>query len=51
MSGDDGNEEDDEEELCFMILADGFEGDSAHEALDVDRLLEHGCEISGNIRI
>ena len=41
MPGEDSEEEDDEEDLCFMILADRFEWDSTHEALDVDGFFEH----------
>ena len=45
MTGEDGDEEDDEESLGFMVLADGLEGDAAHEALQVDRFLEHATQL------
>ena len=32
LGGHDGNEEDDEEDLGFMVLVDGLEGDAPHEA-------------------
>jgi len=45
LTGDDGDEEADEKSLSVMVLADRFEGDSAHEALEVDRFLEHSSEL------
>ena len=44
MGGEDGDKEANEEELSFMILTDRLEGYSAHEALEVDRFLEHAAE-------
>lgn len=32
LGGHDGNEEDDEEDLGFMVLVDGLEGHTPHEA-------------------
>lgn len=41
LAGDDCDEKYDEEELSPMILADWLERHPPHEALKVDRLLEH----------
>ena len=45
MTGDDREEEDNEEELSFMVWTDRFKWDTSHEAFEVDRFLEHHSEI------
>lgn len=44
MCGEHRDEEKDEKELCFVVLLDRLEGYAAHEALQVDRLLQHAAQ-------
>ena len=45
MAEEDSEEKDDEEDLSSVILLDGFEGDTVHEAFEVDGLAKHALKL------
>ena len=46
LTSEDGEQEDDKEDLSFVILFDRFEGHPSHEAFKVDRFFQHAPELS-----
>ena len=46
MAGEDGEKEDDEEKLSFVVLANGLEWYPSHEAFKIDRFFKHDHEFA-----
>ena len=46
MAGEDGEKEDDEEKLSFVVLANGLEWYPSHEAFKIDWLFKHYHELA-----
>ena len=45
LTCEDWEEEDDEKDLSFMILVDGFEWDSSHKAFEIDWFFKHAFQL------